>query len=131
MVACRRPLLLLAFLSAVVPSRAEPPAALKRIAVYHADLAEPGREAVVVQAELAPGAHAGRHTHPGDEIAYVVEGAPEVTVEGESARRLKPGDAFVVKAGRMHDVRNDGSAPVRVIAVYVVEKGKPLATPAK
>jgi quercetin dioxygenase-like cupin family protein len=84
-----------------------------------------------MKVELAPGGHAGRHTHPGDEISYVVDGVGVLLVDGQPPRKLKAGDAFVVKAGQVHDARNDGSAPLHLIGVYVVEKGKPLGTPAK
>jgi quercetin dioxygenase-like cupin family protein len=107
------------------------PSALKRTEVYRADVAAQGHEAVVVKAELAAGGHAGRHTHPGDEISYVSDGDATLLVDGEPPRKLKAGEAFVVKAGKVHDLRNDGSAPAHLLGVYVVEKGKPLATPAK
>jgi quercetin dioxygenase-like cupin family protein len=108
-----------------------PPSALKRTEVFRDDVAAPGHEAVVMKVELAPGGHAGRHTHPGDEISYVSDGECVLLIDGEAPRKLKAGEAFVVKAGRVHDARNDGSQPVHLLGVYVVEKGKPLATPAK
>jgi quercetin dioxygenase-like cupin family protein len=106
-------------------------AALKRTPVLHADVTAPGREAVVVKAELVANGHAGRHTHPGDEISYVTDGEAELLIEGEAPRHVGPGQAFVVKEGRIHDLRNAGSTPVHLIGVYVVDKGKPLATPAR
>lgn len=121
-------------LACTLPALAAAPAAapaLKRTEVYRADVAEPGREAVVMKVELAPGGHAGRHTHPGDEISYVVDGEGSLLIDGQPPRKLKAGDAFVVKAGQVHDARNDGSAPMHLIGVYVVAKGKPLGTPAK
>ena len=69
--------------------------------------------------------------HPGDEISYILDGESELLIDGEAPRRIKAGDAIVIKAGAVHDVRNTGKTPVRLIGVYVVEKGKPLATPAK
>jgi quercetin dioxygenase-like cupin family protein len=83
-----------------------------------------------LRAEIAPGGHAGRHTHPGDEISYVLEGEADLLVDGQPPRHLAAGDSFVIPAGTVHDARNDGANPARVIGVYVVEKGKPLATPA-
>jgi quercetin dioxygenase-like cupin family protein len=121
-------------LAAALPAlaqKAAAPSALKRTEVYRADVAAPNHEAVVVKAELAAGGHAGRHTHPGDEISYVADGDATLLVDGEAPRKLKAGEAFVVKAGKVHDLRNDGSAPAHLLGVYVVEKGKPLATPAK
>jgi quercetin dioxygenase-like cupin family protein len=104
---------------------------VQRTVVHKADVSVPGREAVIARVEIAPGARAGRHTHPGDEISYVLEGEGEILVEGQPARKIKAGDGFVVPAGAIHDAHNTGPAPLRLVGVYVVEKGKPLATPAQ
>ncbi len=103
---------------------------ITRTIVHKADVAAPGHEAVVVRAELAPGATAGRHSHPGDEISYVLEGEAELLIDGAPPRRVRAGEALVVPAGVIHDARNSGSVPLRLIGVYVLEKGKPLASPA-
>ena len=63
----------------------------------------PGREAVIARVELAPGASAGRHTHPGDEISYVIDGEAEIIVQGQLTRKVKDGDGFVIPAGAIHD----------------------------
>ncbi|MDB5963924.1 MAG: cupin [Polaromonas sp.] len=103
---------------------------LTRTMVGKADVSVPGREAVVARVEVAPGARAGRHTHPGDEISYVMEGEATLLVDGAAPRVIKAGESFVVPAGVVHDAHNAGTSPTRLIGVYVVEKGKPLATPA-
>jgi quercetin dioxygenase-like cupin family protein len=103
---------------------------LKRTVVERGDVSVPGREAVIVNVEIAPGGSAGRHTHPGEEISYVMEGEGELLVDGQPVRKLKAGDGFIVPAGAKHDARNTGTRPMKVAAVYLVEKGKPLATPA-
>ena len=103
---------------------------IQRTIVHKADVSVPGREAVIARVEVAPGARAGRHTHPGEEISYVAEGEGEILVEGQPARRVKAGDGFVIPAGAKHDAHNTGSVPLKLVAVYLVEKGKPLATPA-
>lgn len=103
---------------------------LTRTLVGKADVSVPGREAVVARVEVAAGAHAGRHTHPGDEISYVTEGEVELLVDGQPPRIVKAGESFVVPAGVVHDAHNAGDKPVKLVGVYVVEKGKPLATPA-
>ena len=103
---------------------------LSRTLVGKADVSVPGREAVIARVEVAPGAKAGRHTHPGDEISYVMEGETLVLVDGQPPRRVKAGESFVIPAGVVHDAHNDGNAPVKLVGVYVVEKGKPLASPA-
>lgn len=104
---------------------------LKRELVQKADVSVPNREAVVARVEVAPGVLAGRHTHPGDEVGYVLEGEGEVLIDGELPRKVKAGDAFVIPASKIHDARNSGSVPMKLVVMYVVEKGKPLATPAK
>lgn len=103
---------------------------LTRTLVGKADVSVPGREAVVARVEVAPGAKAGRHTHPGDEISYVLEGEVTLLVDGQPPRQLKAGESFVVPAGVVHDAHNNGSSTTKLLGVYVVEKGKPLATPA-
>lgn len=106
-------------------------AQVKRTPVLTADVAAPGREAVVVRGEIEPGASAARHTHPGDEISYILEGEAELLVDGEPPRVIKAGEAFVVPAGKVHGARNTAGAVLRFVGVYVVDKGKPLATPAR
>lgn len=103
---------------------------LQRTVVQKADVSVPGREAVIAHVEIAPGARAGRHTHPGEEMGYVMEGEGEVLIEGQPARKVKAGDGFVISAGLKHDAHNTGTQILKVVAVYLVEKGKPLATPA-
>lgn len=104
---------------------------IQRAVVERADVSVPGREAVVARVELPPGAMAGRHTHPGDEIGYFIEGEGELLIDGEPPRKLKAGDAYVIPAGKVHDARNAGQATARIVGVFVVEKGQPLAMPAK
>lgn len=103
---------------------------IQRTVVHKADVSVPGREAVIARVEIAAGASAGRHTHPGDEISYVVEGEAEILIDGQPTRKVKAGDGFVIPGGAIHDARNLGTGPVKLVGVYVVEKGKPLATPA-
>ena len=103
---------------------------LTRTLVGRADVSVPGREAVVARVEVAPGARAGRHTHPGDEISYVLEGQAELLIDGQPPRIVKAGESFVIPAGVVHDAHNSGDQPTKLIGVYVVEKGKPLASPA-
>ncbi len=103
---------------------------LTRTLVGRADVSVPGREAVVARVEVAPGAKAGRHTHPGDEISYVLEGESTLLIDGQAPRVVKAGESFVIPAGVIHDAHNNGTTVVKLVGVYVVEKGKPLATPA-
>jgi len=103
---------------------------LSRTLVGKADVSVPGREAVVARVEVAPGARAGRHTHPGDEISYVMEGEATLLVDGQPPRQVRAGESFVVPAGVVHDAHNNGTTAARLVGVYVVEKGQPLASPA-
>ena len=104
---------------------------IRRTVIQKADVSVPGRVAVVAKVELDAGVAAGRHSHPGDEISYVMEGEGELRIEGEDPRRVKAGDSFVIPAGTIHDAINVGSGTLKLVGVYVVEKGKPLAIPAK
>jgi quercetin dioxygenase-like cupin family protein len=89
-----------------------------------------GQEVLLVRVEIAPGAATGRHSHPGIETGYVVAGEVVMQVDGEAPRTLVPGDSYLIPAGRIHDVRVVGGRPARALATFVVERGKPLATPA-
>jgi len=102
---------------------------IKRTILLRTD--EPGSptyEAVMGIAEIAPGAMAGRHRHPGVEIGYVLEGSVTLEHEGQPAKTLKAGDAFKNEPG-VHNAKNTGTTPVKILAIYLVEKGKPLAEP--
>ena len=82
-------------------------------------------------AELPPGAAAGRHTHPGIETGYVLEGELNLEIDGQPAKLLKPGDSYQIPAGAVHDAKVHGDKSMKVLGVYVVDKTKPLASPAK
>ena len=114
---------------AAVPAAAQP-GGIKREMMEKSDISVPGREAIVARIEVAPGVMGGRHTHAGEEISYVLEGEGELLIDGQPPRKLKAGDAFVVPAGTIHDAKNTGATPMKLIGVFVVEKDKPLATPA-
>ena len=103
---------------------------LTRTIVGKGDVSIPGREAVVARVEVAPGAKAGRHTHPGEEISYVLEGEATLLVDGQPPKQVKAGESFVVPAGVVHDAHNNGTTAIKLVGVYVVEKGKPLASAA-
>ena len=105
-------------------------AAFKRTEIQRIDLSTPGHEAVMVVADIPTGATSGRHTHPGEEVAYVLEGAIVLDVAGKSPVTLKTGQGFVIPGGAPHSATNKAPAPARVLANYIIEKGKPVATPA-
>jgi quercetin dioxygenase-like cupin family protein len=89
-----------------------------------------GYSTVTGIAEIPAGGSAGRHTHPGIEVGYVMEGEGDLLVEGQPTRHVKAGDSWQIAAGVAHDAKVSGDKPLKVLAVYVVDKSKPLATPA-
>ena len=90
------------------------------------DLNTPGREMVQVRVDLAPGVTFPPHSHPGEEIVYVIEGVLEYRVEGKPPVTLKAGEVLFIPAGVVHGVTNVGSGNAAELATYIVEKGKPL-----
>lgn len=98
----------------------------RRIDLQRHDLSVAGREVVQTIVELAPGTTAPRHTHPGEEIIYVLEGTWEYTVEGKPPVTLKAGNVLFIPAGTIHSARNLGTSRAAELATYIVEKGKPL-----
>ena len=90
--------------------------------------ASPGREVIQARVDLGPTAPLVKHTHPGEEIIYILEGSLEYEVDGQPTRTYNAGDALTVPAGVIHAVRNVGSGNAAELATYVVEKGKPLIT---
>jgi quercetin dioxygenase-like cupin family protein len=104
---------------------------IKRTDLQRHDLSVPGREVVQVRVELAPGVSFPKHTHPGEEIIYVLEGTWEYTVEGKPPVTLKAGEVLFIPAGTIHSAKNVGSGNGAELATYVVEKGKPLLTVVK
>ena len=103
---------------------------IQRTILQRKDISVPGREAVIARVEIAPGASAGRHTHPGEEISYILEGQADILVDGQPVLHVKPGDSFIIPAGAIHDAHNTGTVPLRLVGVYVVDKSKPMASPA-
>ena len=89
----------------------------------------PGYVTIIVEATIEPGVIVGRHTHPGIESGYVVEGALELPIEGQPTKSLKAGDGFQVPANTPH-AGAKVEQKVKLTSTYVVEKGKPLASPA-
>jgi quercetin dioxygenase-like cupin family protein/quinol monooxygenase YgiN len=99
----------------------------KRIDLQRHDLSAPGREVIQVRVEFDPGYAAPRHTHPGEEIIYVIQGTLEYDIGGKVSR-VKGGDVLFVPAGVVHTAKNIGNDKAAELATYVVEKGKPLIT---
>jgi quercetin dioxygenase-like cupin family protein len=90
----------------------------------------PGFTTVTAIFEIAPGTCAGRHTHPGIESSYVLEGEVVLKVAGQPDQKLKAGDSFHIPPGTPHDACPASGQGMKGLGTFVVEKGKPLATPA-
>ena len=88
-----------------------------------------GYHIVTVVAEIVPNVLAGRHTHPGVDTGYVLAGSGTLMIEGKPDQALKAGDSYAVPAGVPHDVKS-GPDGFKIMAAYIVEKGKAVATPA-
>jgi quercetin dioxygenase-like cupin family protein len=110
------------------PSTQAQQAGVTRTDLQRHDLSVPGREAIQVRVALAPGVAFGKHTHPGEEIIYVLEGSLEYQIEDKPPVTLKAGDVLFIPAGTVHSARNVGSVTGSELATYIVEKGKPLLT---
>jgi quercetin dioxygenase-like cupin family protein len=103
---------------------------IKRTPLQKDEVPGSNYEAVFGLAEVPAGASVGRHTHPGVEMGYLIEGEGVLLVDGQGERAIKAGDSWRIEAGKPHDARITASTPAKVVAVYIVEKGKPLASPA-
>ena len=107
------------------------PPGIKRTDLMRNDLSVPGREVIQVLVEFAPEVAFPNHSHPGEELVYVVEGLLEYQLEGRPPVTLKAGDVLFIPHGTIHAVKNIGSGNAAELATYIVEKGKPLLTVAK
>jgi len=101
---------------------------LWRTDLQQQDLSVPGREVVQARVDIGPEAPLVKHTHPGEEIIYILEGSLEYQIDGQPPKTFRAGEALTVPAGVIHAVRNVGSGNAAELATYVVEKGKPLLT---
>jgi quercetin dioxygenase-like cupin family protein len=99
---------------------------IKRTNLLRNDLSVAGREVIQVLVEFGPGVSAVRHSHPGEELVYVTEGALEYQLDGRSPLTVKAGEVLFIPYGTPHAVKNVGSVKAAEIATYIVEKGKPL-----
>jgi quercetin dioxygenase-like cupin family protein len=89
-----------------------------------------GYNTITGLAEIPPGGTAGRHTHPGIETGYVLEGEADLIIEGRPDLHLKAGESYAIPAGAVHDAKVHGDKPLKILGIYIVDKTKPLATPA-
>jgi quercetin dioxygenase-like cupin family protein len=103
---------------------------IKRTPLQKFDVPGTSYETVIGIAEIVPNVLIGRHTHPGPESGYLLDGEMTLLIEGQPPLELKAGQSYKIPPSAIHDAKS-GPKGTKVIATYVVEKGKPLATPAK
>jgi quercetin dioxygenase-like cupin family protein len=120
------------FIATEASAQGAPPAAggVTRKILSQTDGPAPGYETLLVEATIEAGVVVGRHTHPGIESAYVLEGGFELPIQGQATRTIKAGDAFQVPPDTPHAGGKAGTAKSIILITYVVQKGKPLASPA-
>jgi quercetin dioxygenase-like cupin family protein len=118
-----------AMLAGAAPALAQD-APIKRTPLQKFDVPGTNYETVIGIAEIVPNVNIGRHTHPGPESGYVLEGEMTLLIDGQAPQELKAGQSYKIPPSAVHDAKT-GPKGAKVIATYVVEKGKPLATPAK
>ena len=114
---------------AVAADALSSPQAAKRTILHRQDVPNSSYEVVVPLVEVPPHTKVGRHTHPGTVLGYVIEGDYTIAIEGQPPSALEPGQTQEIPAGAVHD-EYSSSQPAKLIAVFTVEKGKPLVTPA-
>ncbi len=109
------------------------PEPVKRTVLLMTDLVGmEGKEAILTLAEIAPGAATGKHTHPGYEFTYVLEGSGTLEIEGKPSIPMTPGMAIYQPPAQVHRGVNDSvTDPFKILSVYIVEKGRPLVIPVK
>ena len=112
-----------------LPAAAQQSATIKRTPLQKFDIPGTNYETVIGMAEIVPNVNVGRHTHPGPESGYMVEGEFVLYVEGQPEKIVKAGQSYQIPPGGIHDAKT-GPSGAKVVATYVVEKGKPLASPA-
>ena len=115
------------------PASRQPPrdalaSTLKRTEIQHSPSSIPGREIVQVLTEIPVGVESGWHTHPGEEVGYIVAGTVEMAIRGQPTLTLQAGDGFLIPPGTPHNARDTGPSIGHMLSTYIVEVGQPLAS---
>jgi quercetin dioxygenase-like cupin family protein len=121
------------FIATGVSAQGTPPAVtpgVTRKILSQIDGPTPGYVTILAEATVEPGAAIGRHTHPGVESSYILEGAIELPIQGRDTKTYSAGDTYQVPAETPHAGGKASDKKIRVLSTYVLEKGKPLASPA-
>jgi quercetin dioxygenase-like cupin family protein len=121
-------ILIAALVAAQAMASAQQPTVQRKV-LQQQDLTIPGYQAVLVAVEIPVGGREGRHTHPGTALVLVEQGELTLDYVGKPTVTYKVGESFIIEPGKVHEGINRGSMPVKAVASFIVEKGKPLATP--
>jgi quercetin dioxygenase-like cupin family protein len=101
---------------------------LKRTELQHQDSSIPGREIVQVLTEIPVGVESGWHTHPGEEVGYILGGTVEMKIAGQPSLLLNTGDPFLMPPGTPHNALDLGPDTGHMLSTYIVDPDQPLAT---
>jgi quercetin dioxygenase-like cupin family protein len=104
---------------------------LDRKILIEQDLAIPGYQTILAEVSVAVGGREGRHWHSGTLVGRMLEGELALELQGQPTKMLKAGDAILIEPRQVHEGINKGNVPVKALVTFIVEKGKPLSTPAK
>jgi quercetin dioxygenase-like cupin family protein len=113
-----------AILAMVVLCGAEKPAA-KFSELQRREIPGTGLEGVTTVAEIPPGATSARHSHPGEDFGYLIEGTIVLQVDGKPPQTVRAGEVFFTERGHIHNARNIGTTMAKAVDTYVIDKGKP------
>jgi len=105
--------------------------ALKFVELQRHEIPGTALDGVTTTIEIPPGAASARHSHPGEDFGYVIEGTIVLYVDGKPPQTLKAGDVFFIGRGHVHNARNIGTTPARAVDTYVIDRGKPGVIPAE
>lgn len=117
------------FAATAAEAQAQSSGGLKRTILQKTEFPGDKYATVLVAVDVGPGFFVAWHTHPGVESAYLIEGEVELSVKGQATKALKAGEGFQIPPETPHSARN-GAKPAKLAITYVVEKDKPLVSPA-
>jgi quercetin dioxygenase-like cupin family protein len=100
---------------------------LKRTEIQHESSSIPGRDIVQVRTEIPAGVASGWHTHPGEEVGYIVAGTVQMEIRDQPTLTLRPGDGFLIPPDTPHNALDLGPDTGQMLSTYIVETGQPIA----
>jgi len=101
---------------------------LKRTELQRSASSVPGREIVQVLTEIPVGVESGWHTHPGEEVGYILAGTVQMMIQDQPTLILHAGEPFLMPPGTPHNALDVGPGTGQMLSTYIVETGQPLAT---